>query len=105
MIVKLTLEKARAEARTLYIEVESTDDILLRGTAFKKFDFEARRDGPLFTLTARPPDGDYPRMFLTNNLGRNPDPESVNAKALPEGMSLLDFAAIELLAEGNEDAT
>lgn len=103
MIVKLTLEKARAEARTLYIEVESTDDILLRGTAFKKFDFEAKLQDGWFTVTARPPDGDYPRMFLTNQLSWVPvSPEDV--KRLPPGVQLLEFAAQALLTGGGEDA-
>ena len=97
MLVKLILERERGVSRTFYVEIESTDDVLFKGAAFKKFNFEAHMDGDQFVVRAKAAHGEYPRMFLTNDVTMSLN--TIQIDHLVPGQHLLDYAAQKLLGD------
>ena len=97
MIVKICLKKSATLMTEVYIHVDSLGDIMLKGTAFKKYEFLGETEDGHFFVTAQPPDGGYPKLIITNAI---PTGQKVEVWIPAVGANVLEWVMLKALRGG-----
>ena len=102
MIISVTAELKPNQSKMWHFRVSSVDDILMRGSVFKKYDFEYRQDGSLFTILFQEPFQGFPRLTITNGVGLLSSQDIDSIISIPAGMPVFEVVAQKMIGDGNE---
>jgi hypothetical protein len=99
MIVKICLKKSAALMTEVYVHVDSPYDIMLKGASFKKYEFLGETEDGHFIVTAQPPNGEYPKLIITDAI---PTGQKVEVWIPAIGANVLEWAMQKALGAGHE---
>lgn len=102
MIIHVQIERNPTESWAGYFQVESTDDIWLKGSAFKTYDMKAAHADGYFVISFQHATNEYPKLHLTNRVLWLTNEDMENMIKLEAGTPLLEAVAQKLLESPKE---